>query len=154
MNGSRHKVGSIGDLQPGLNSIIFMSEVLLAVFAQANLLLWSFRHSFLVQVVVFRLPETFNFVATDGRCKQVHHSHAFDSVQMFTVVHSLHEFTRYMFGSRLRFTLKQSFHLSRHVSRHDTRNTQHVFLILFFCSRSCTTAKVDHIHRFERTTRG
>ena len=45
----------------------------------------------------------------------------------------------------LRFIQKESFHLSRHVSRYDTRDTQHVFFIFFFCSRSETTAKVDHI---------
>ena len=32
---------------------------------------------FLVQVVVFRLQETFNSLATDGACKQVHLSHVF-----------------------------------------------------------------------------
>ena len=88
----------------------------------------------------------------------------FERVQLFTVC--LHSFaqctdaTCLAQGSSLRLSLtkKKSFHLSRHVQCHDTRNTHHVFLILFFCSRSHTTAKVDHVHNTLRktteTTRG
>ena len=60
-----------------------------------------------------------------------------------TASHSAHD----MRGSSLRlcFMQKGSFRLSRHVSLHDTRNTQHIFHIFFFCSWSSTTVTVDHI---------
>ena len=82
----------------------------------------------------------------------------FERVQyVCTALLTAHEFKRYMRGSGMRFIQKESFHLSRHVSRHDTRNTQHVLLIIFFCSWSYTTAKVDHSHntlrRSTETTR-
>ena len=74
-----------------------------------------------------------------SNCKQVHLPHAiFERVQKFTVcLHSFAQCTsRCMRGSSLRlcFMQKGSFHLSHQISRHDTRNTQHIFLIFFFCS--------------------
>ena len=51
---------------------------------------------FLVQVVVFRLPETFNSLAIDGEFEQIHLSHStFFTKQMRTVCpHVTHDVTR------------------------------------------------------------
>ena len=67
---------------------------------------------FLVLVVVFRLPETFNSLANDGRCKQVHLSHAiFERVQLFTVC--LHSFAHCTWTHTLHAWLKIALHSRR-----------------------------------------
>ena len=108
---------------------------------------------FLVQVFVFRLPETFNSLATDGMCKQVQVSHAiFERVQKFTVcLHSFAQCTCIHHATCVAQSLdcvscKKSRPTSRamsHAMTHGTRSTSSSSF--FLCSWSSTTATVDHI---------
>ena len=56
-----------GDLQPGLSSELFVEKSLNKIYTREPVAeVISTLLFFLVQVVVFRLPETFNSLATDG----------------------------------------------------------------------------------------
>ena len=76
MNGNRNKVGIMGDLRPGLNSKIFKVEIISIgkpVASQQEMI--PTNSFYLVQVVDFRLPATFNSHAIDGACEQNTFSH-------------------------------------------------------------------------------
>ena len=106
-------IRALGDLQFGLNIDNFLSRSSLETFAQENLLLRWFLHSFLsCQRVVFVCRENFNFLTTDGRCKHVHFSHAIsECVQLFTVC--LHRFAHCTWIHSLHAWLKIALHSKR-----------------------------------------
>ena len=143
MNGSRIKVGIIGDLQPGLNSKIFKVEIISTgkPVAQLNHTTRSDSDSLfflIVQVVVFRLPATFNSQAIDGACEQNTLSHCMYRCEH--CVHTAHCTNLLHAGSSCAFhNIVTPSLVLRHVSRL-AQCTQHFDLIF-------TVLKFSFAHR-------
>ena len=157
-NGSRIKVGIIGDLQPELNSKILKVEItstwrLVATTRSDSDSLFS-----LVQVVVFRLPTTFNSLAIDGRCELNTFSHSM--YRREHCVHTAHCTDLLHAHAWLKLCVPKKIVIPSLVSRHVSRPAQHtqhfdlIFTVLCFSFVHRLRPKVDHVRNtLRRLTR-
>ena len=163
--GAESNLGFLAVFNPDWTVKILCREVLQQNLHRRTCCWGDFGTLFLVQVVVFRLLEIFNSLATDGECKQVHLSRAmFERVQLFTVC--LHSYAHCTWIHTLHAWLKIALHSKRVVPSlapcltpwhtvHEARLPHHFLLFLVLFHRE---GWVDHIHntlrRSTETTRG